>query len=519
METDKEESTETTEFSEKDKAEGQEEKEKKNITKFDNMMENVEKALESTGNEEASQNVYVIETLYYLENNTGVVGDQVDIEELKIRSGAGQSGDPVRKAGNGKSIVEDRKELMKWMEYHYADFEMAFLIALSVFEKFPYLWVYDLAESLFDKIQGTEAEKEEKRKDKEKIPRKRRIEDIGGQIYFDAIQNHTGSVESEFICFQKEEYADKVLKCVWEEFLSFRETMVEWVMQHIFENNLSKTIRAVQALSKFAIWDFYYSQSHVIKILMSRKNIVADFGAAQIMVEAGKEEKYCRNVEAQFRHWATLGNLHTSLAALMLCVCGKWESSRVYQAVDCYMDWLIRDIHNGNKKGYLRELPTFFAIGGRKAFYLKAMVSVLYDRLSKCKGRQWQEEKRLLGFIFQRLLEIDDKLSVIDIRNPDRHKDMALVKMCVIRNDMTPKICALWNYIWTSREHRKRTRSLLEHYLYQYGGCGPEQNRYLRKFLFSFTQTEEEREDMRFFLEKLSYKRLFPIKEAIKWGI
>ena len=66
--------------------------------------------------------------------------------------------------------METEEQLMQWLRKHYNDFEMAFLIALAVFEKSPYLWVYEMAEELFALFEIGEEERQKKQKEKEKMP-------------------------------------------------------------------------------------------------------------------------------------------------------------------------------------------------------------------------------------------------------------------------------------------------------------------------------------------------------------
>lgn len=463
------------------------------------------------GNE---QSFVVIKNMNYIKNNSGiVVGDHVDVEDVLIHEGKEEDynqGIEI-KCKSGENILEEEEKLIQWLTEHYKDFEMAFLISLAVFEKSPYLWVYDLAEELFDRMA---ADTEGGQQEKEKVPNKQRLETMGAGIYYSAIHNHTGLVETEFISFLRPEYGVRVLKCIWKEFIFFRKTLVSWLEEYVFYDNYSKRNKAVNALTNLALMDYYYFDSNVIRSLMGRKNLVADYTVAQIMVRSYADERYRKNIEAQLAHWATVGNIHYSLTALLMCIMGNWEQERVQLAVGIYIKRLMCEVQSCRYSGYTDNLGTFFVIGERKAVYFKAIVSVLYENLQAYSERKYREEKWCIGMIFFLLLQIDYDESHIDVVNTKKNKDMIFVKMCFIKNDLTPKLLELWKFVWKNREFHRFTKNLLEQYLYQYGGCNERQIQYLRQFLYSFQDSEADRNAMEFFLKKISLKNRHPVRTA-----
>ena len=132
----------------------------------------------------------------------------------------------------------------------------------------------------------------------------------------------------------------------------------------------------------------------------------------------------------------------------------------------------------------------------------------------KCEGRKQNADRVLVGLAFFLLLQIDDSESNVDVNQKGKNKDMIFVKMCLIKNDISLKVQELWKYLWKSREFHKLTKAFLEKYLYQYGGCGQRDIDYLRQFLYSFLDSEVDRNNMEFFLKKISLKNHMRVRAA-----
>lgn len=497
---------------------GEEEKEKdnqeKSAGKKEESQEDIEKLIK--GRRGSNFSIFV-HHMNYVNNNSGAVfGDGTELEEFELGQKEKTPPPPQEEGKNGgrECALRSPESLRHWMANHYQDFEMAFLIALAVFEDSPYLWIYEMADDLYAMFDMDEAERSRQRLEKEKMPGRQRIETAGARQYQSKIYNHTGPVESDFLGFVKPEYRGRILECVWKEFLFLREKLVQWLKSYVFCGNYTKISRAVEALSQLAKLDFYYFDKNVVPFFLKEKQIMTDYAVAQIMIRAYEAEQYQHNIESQVKHWATLGNLHYSLTALMVCGMGNWNRNEVELVVDAYMKYTVEELQGSRQKGYLDNLSALFEIGGRKAVYFKAVVSALYERLNACKGRKRREERIGIGLIFFILLQLDYDQSNIDVTNAKNHKDMIFVKMCFIKNETTPKLLELWKFIWNSREFRKYTQKFLEMYLYQYGGCGQEQIRYLKQFLYSFQESEAERKEMEFFLRKITFQMKRPVKAA-----
>lgn len=450
----------------------------------------------------------IIKNLYYIKENAGlVVGDDAEIEEITFQKEA--KNNIYSRTTNHKCMIDDKVKLIEWLSEHYNDFEMAFMISVAVFERTPYLWVYDMAESLYELM-----EKEEALSTKVKIPNNQRLEVIGAKKYRDYIYNHTGKIESEFICFQNDTYAQIILVNVWQEFIFLRDTLLNWLNNYISTLNYSKAIMAVNAIALFASCDFDYFYRNEIKILFKKNEFMTDFAVAQIMSQVYEDDRYQDNVKKLFLYWSKgggVGNVHYSLTALLTCMIRDWKQDKIEIAVREYFNEILKSISTGSESRYKVFLPVFFSIGRRRAEYFKAVVSVLYDKLTECNR---QREKRNIGILFFWLLTIDDQQSNVDVINSKKNKDMIFVKMCLIKNDTAIKVRALWRFIWTNRELRRPTKAFLEKYLYQYGGCEQAQIDYLRQFLYSFQESNEERENMDYFLKKISLRSKRSVRAA-----
>lgn len=458
--------------------------------------------------------VYIIHTLNLLKNDSGIVfGDHASLKDVTFDGEPGKDTSGDNKEGDENCIVADKEQLTKWLAQHYEDFEMAFILALAVFEKLPCMWVYEIAEDLFVLMGG---DKEETNQNRIRTPHQKRVKAVGGKIYRNYIYNHTGRVQEEFICFQNIKYAPRVLECVWDEFRYFREQLIGWLEKYISKTNYSKTIRAINALSKLLQYDFNYFERKAIKPLLDSNDYIADFAVAQIMLQTHENKQYKENVEKLFLHWTKQGKIHVSLITLMMCAAKEWPQEQVKPGIESYIDIIIQARQKRLDNIYERQLPLFYAIGDRRAVYFKMIVEVLYDKLMKYNSRKDMDRQKIIGIIFWQLIVIDDMESNIDVNRPEKHKDMIFVKMCLMKNKEAPKLQALWKYIWKSRDMHRSTKKFLERYLFQYGGCNNEHVSYLRQFLYSFQDTALDKENMEFFLKKISLRNNCAVKTAEK---
>lgn len=474
--------------------------------------EHVQDARFEEDSEEFADKVVIIKNFNYVRRNEGVVvGDHVDAERIDLHKESHINPNNSEDNTNRPDIFENGDTLSEWITQHYGDFEMAFLITVAVYDNMPSDWIYELAEELF---LCTKIEKEDAEVEKNIKSARKRVEELGCVTYESYIYDHTGRIPCQFIGFQSREYGIRVLECIWKEFLYYRKILTGWLMKHVYEKNFSKSEKAMETLAALAAVDFYYFDKNMIRMFWNKKNLVADLAIAWIMVTVHKDRRYQRNVETQFKHWNTLGNFHGSVIALMMCMQGGWSAEKVYDAVSGYLENALAEMSGRDEQGYCDGLPVFFVIGDRKAIYYKAIVQILHEKLSI--NEQSKYYRKAVGRLFFALLQIDDAQSKVQIQG--KNKDMIFVKMCLIKNGTAPKIAALWRYLWVTREFHRDTKQFLERYLYQYGGCGEETIAYLRQFLFSFQQSDEERAAMDYFLKKIAFKYKHPVREAARIG-
>lgn len=482
-------------------------------TEMGDISEQIEKGVDAKDREDARTLTIQIENLYFSKDNSGIIlGDQANLENIAF-GGKIEEAVPEKEEPGRECVVMSKEELNGWIAQHYNDFEMAFLLALAVFEKSPCTWVYESAEDLFRMMDG---DKEEAQRERLRIPHQKRIEIIGGKEYRGYIYNHTGRVEEDFIRFQSSEYALRVLECVWNEFRYFREWLFTWLGKYISRMNYSKSVKAINALAILLENDFSFFENKAIKPLLAREDLVTDFAVAQIMVQAHDNARYSNNIENLFLYWTKQRKVHCSFITLMMCVTKDWPRQKIKEAIQSYINEVLREIEEKRDDGYERYLSVFYAIGNRKAAYFKMIVEVLYEKLSQYDSRKDRNRKQIIGYIFWLMLLIDDKKSNIDVNRPKKHKDMIFVKMCLIKNDTAVQLQELWKYLWKSRELHKMTKVFLEKYLFQYGGCGDEHITYLRQFLYSFQDTQADRDDMEFFLKKIAMKSNRAVRAAEK---
>lgn len=479
--------------------------------------------LEKMG-EEHQKTPVSVQNLNYIYHNDGIVtGNNANMQDIDLQKENDLKADqePQNTDIDVKCFIANRSKLMSWFTKHYEDYEMAFVIALAVFEKMPYLWVYTMAEEFYALL---ESPSKDIHPVKEKMANTNRINSVGGKIYHSIVYNHTGKTEEVFICFQGAGYSQNVLECVWSEYIFLRENLIQWLAGYISDKNYSKAIRAIKALALFAQLDFDYFNREIIPKLFTRKSFLSDYAIAQILLQVYHNEKYQKNIENIYMHWAKLPDIHYLFTALIIGTENKWPQNVMEIAIERYLERSIQEINSGMNKEYIEMLSHFFSIGQRKAIYFKAIVSVLYEKLKMYQGRKYRPLRISVGISFLLLLYIDDSQSNIDIQNPEKHKDMIFVKMCLINNDAadtTLKLRQLWKFIWTCKELRSNTKDLLEKYLYQYGGCSTQQITYLKKFLYCFLDAEDGKRNMDYFLRKIAMQRKHPVivaEKVINWN-
>lgn len=457
--------------------------------------------------------VCMIHTLNCVKENSGIImGDQANMGNINLRNRDKiDNSQQIQDTSIEHCFIEEAESLIEWMTGHYSTYDMAFIIAAAVFEKTPCPWIYDSAEQLFALIN----EKQEPYIiEKVGMANSHRIRNIGGKTYKGTVYNHTGEIQCEFICFQKKDYAEKVLNCVWKEYVFLREKLVFWLNEYLSSDNYTKAVRAINAIVLFSKIDFDYFSRVVVNALLSKKDLLADYAVAQIMAQLYQDETYCGNIEKNYVYWAKGENIHQLLTALMLGVANKWSQNKMELAISRYIDKLLMGLGKKDSDEYLSNLSSFYAVGQRKAVFFKTVVKVLYDKMEIYEGYKYKWYRLNIGAVFLLLLAIDASQSNIDTMEPDKNIDMIFVKMCLINNDVGVKIRKLWRFIWKNKETHKQTRNILENYLYQYGGCSQMEVLYLKSFLYSFQETESERKDMDYFLRKIAVKNVRPVKTA-----
>jgi len=457
--------------------------------------------------------VCVINNLNYVKDNSGIImGDQANLGDVSLHGGSEhQYSQQDQYLQAGECFIESYEKLTAWLTQNYGSFDMAFIIALAVFERTPYLWVYELAEDLFNLIDDI---KDPASNNKAQTANIQRIKGIGGKTYHDTIYNHTGKMQCEFICFQKRDYAKKVLNCIWKEYIFLREKLVRWLGVYLSHKNYTKAIRAINAMVLFSKVDFDYFSREVINVLLLKKDFMADYAVAQIMSQLYQDEKYRDNIQKNYIYWAKGENIHHLLTALLIGIANRWDQTQMELAVAGYIDKLLMEIGRNKTAEYLSNLPSFFAVGQRKAIFFKVIVKILYDKLTISEGYKYRVQRLNVGVVFLLFLMIDASQSNIDVMDPDKNIDMIFVKMCLIDNDVSIKLQKLWRFVWKNRETHQQTKSILERYLYQYGGCDQKKISYLKCFLYSFQETDSERKDMDYFLKKIASQRTRPVKTA-----
>lgn len=427
-------------------------------------------------NEESDKkNIYIQYRIY---NNHGVMtGDDAKFENIDFKSSA-LSGKKHYK----KSIFEDNNALSQWLTEYYGTSSMALMIAVAVFDSFPYTWVIQASEKLFREFEHYEEEKCTYALEKT-------LSQFGAEICKGKMNTYTGNVPIDTIRLLKTEYQEKILKYIWQQYPQLQDTIIRWLQSYNTQRPASMAKRALETMGLLACWDYYYFLNNMVPQIASDKSVVTDMMVGQILITLNQRKDYKDNVYNLLHIWSKDRQIHYLLTALFVCAQLQDKNDILKEAIGCYIQRALEEIHNNDVAKYQSELYDFLGVGIRSYTFYRLLVEQVYDKVV---ANISMREKRDVYGLFLKLFAID-----VSQTNIEGGEDVILIRLCWTNQVVTEQICFIWQMVWQSSYYRKLLYDLMALYdarIYKIGSAYSVE-KFIRKVLRS-TYTKEMQMDI-----------------------
>lgn len=384
--------------------------------------------------------------------NGVVVGDNAQIEDVRFLDKTGKAS--KEKRTKGTFGFQSVAELADWVTMYFKKYELALMITTAVFHDMPYIWINTYSKALYEKWK-IHMEVEE---GAEIVAKDILLNEIGAMTYTGYIITNGGKTETEFIAFEDEAVPEMVLKYIWNQYLDFREILIEWIKLYALKANVSQAYAAVEAIAIWAQEDFGYFESRILNGLITEESFVT---VAELMSIIGRNPAFQLNIQKKALHWGTLQSIQYPMLALVIAQKGKWEVCEISKLAERYFENVVQELERGQEGDYIDWLPLMYLVGGRNANYHKAIVDALHHMASKQAGKYPSGKKACLNFIFYMLVQSDMEQSHIESR---KVKEMIMVRMLFIKNQYSDYLCRLWEDTWSNRRLQRLLKKMMRRY-------------------------------------------------------
>lgn len=461
---------EKTDGQEKVTQEKSEEKQIKNVqegTEWDKMSRVIQ-------NNKGNINIY-FQNREYFTNNGVITGDGAQFQNVSFGK---QQNQPAERTEN--NYVEDSEKLQNWMSKNCNNIGFSYLIACAVFHSMPYIWISEVAEELNLILNTTEEIKE--------IFVQKRITEFGAEIYKDTIVSNMGKSELDFVRFERVDYPEIILKCIWNGFPQFRENIINWLKNCILHKRNSMFQRANLVISVLAQEDYYYFAHKITKQLVSEKNSNMDIALAQIILEIDENENFKRNVEILLNNWCGQKDPHRLLTVMLSSLGRADKKSYLTKAINLFLKQILNCFHKNIENEFSQHIFEFFAAGMRSFTFYRIMLDKVYEFSRDSKLRDEVCNIFLILFFSDRLLACSEGQCF---------EEAIYIKLAYTKNDIRPKLCKLWQMVWRTSKFRPIFYAELGEYFVQLDQSIREQK--IKQFVyaaFSEICTEEYTSDI-----------------------
>lgn len=424
---------EITDSQEKVKQEKSEEQYKENVRKGSEW----DKMFRAIQNSKGNINIYLENREYftnngYISNKSLTTGDGAQFHDVSFGK---QQGQPAEKSGDDP--LEDSEKLQSWIIKNCSNVGFSYLIACAVFHSMPYIWVSEAAEELNLVLNPNEKTKE--------IFAQKRIEEFGAEIYKDTIVTNMGKSELDFVRFKRADYPEFILKCVWNGFPQFRESIIGWLKNCILHKRNSMFQRANIAIGMLAQEDYYYFAHKVTKQFIAEKNSNMDIALAQIILEINENEDFKRNVEILLNNWCRQKEAHRLLTVILSSLGRADKKSCLKKAIDSFLEQILNCFCKDIENEFSENIVEFFAAGMRSFTFYRILLDKVYEFLKESKLREEVCNIFLILFLSDRLLACFEE---------ECFEEAIFIKLAYTNSDIRPKLCKLWQTVWRTSRFR-----------------------------------------------------------------
>lgn len=410
-----------------------EEKQNENIeedTEWDKMYRAIQ-------NSKGNINIYFENREYftnngYISNKCLVAGNGSHVHDISFGK---QQDRPFMKTEDNS--VNTSEKLQSWILKNCNNVGFSYLIACAVFHSMPYIWVSEAAEELNPGLNTNEEINE--------IFAQKRIEEFGAKIYKDTIITNMGKSELDFIRFERTDYPEIILKCVWNGFPQFRESIINWLKNCILHKRNSMFQRANIVISMLAQEDYYYFVHRIINQFVSEKNSNIDIALAQIILAIDANEDFKRNVEILLNNWCGQTEAHRLLTVILSSL-GKTEKNNfLKKAIDIFLEQILRCFYKNIENEFSENIVEFFAAGMRSFTFYKIMLNRIYEFSKEPNFRKEVCNIFLIFFLSDRLLACFEEKGF---------EEAIFIKLVYTNSDVRSKLCELWQLVWKTNKFR-----------------------------------------------------------------
>lgn len=368
----------------------------------------------------------------YISNKSLTTGDGAQFHDICFGK---QEDHPTETTGDAP--VDNSEKLESWIIKNCSNVGFSYLIACAVFHSMPYIWVSEVAEELNQVLNPNEEIKE--------IFAQKRIEEFGAEIYKDTIVTNMGKSELDFVRFKRAGDPELILKCVWNGFPQFRESIIGWLKNCILHKRNSMFQRANIVIGMLAQEDYYYFAHKITKQFVAEKNSNMDIALAQIILAIDENEDFKRNVEILLNNWCSQREAHR-LLTVMLSSLGKADKiSCLKKAVDIFLEQILNCFSKDIENEFSENIVEFFAAGMRSFTFYRIMIDKVYEFSKESKLREEVCNIFLILFLSDRLLACFEE---------ECFEEAIFIKLAYTNSDIRPKLCKLWQMVWRTSRFR-----------------------------------------------------------------
>jgi hypothetical protein len=431
--------------------------------------------------------------------------------------------------------LSDYGAIYKYLKEHQQSPYCSLLIVLSIFDNSQYDLVtqeakifYDMMADEYKEIMDDKGEKHIIKKESFEISRQEATANFGVRFYQDMLITSGTSFWTSFIGFSSETHLLNVLRCVYSEFVTLKDTVTAFLTKLICSEKITLYVAAINTLKKICDINPEYFMSKIIVRLIHNKSIPSDVAVAQVLCSIAEHAKKKYSADKYLNFVPDIDkDIHYYIITLMMCRDLSYKRDRIGTLIRPILWQLIAqpklqfildrlEMDLPEEENFINNIDLFFNIGNRYAEYYIALISELYDILKQMKRNDTRRE--FVQFITLLFIQEDYNESHLNTTDSSKFKDMIFVRMVLRDKDTSNRLIYLWRELLKNRKFKRVTEKILENYLALRNNYVNEEIEYLKLEAFFSKLAGEEiiRNNILFFLRNISTRPQNPIALAGK---